>query len=314
MPRPARRTFGLSEHYPLGGSAMILIALGVIAVVIVAWLLTGIKFVHSHEVGVLEILGRFKEVRKSGPCFAPKLTHKLHRASTSVQQGEIPVRARTKNGATIDVLVYLEYAIIPEEVQTALFRLANPKVQLRARTEETVKTLVGAFDCFEDAANNRPAISTALEAELVEYATKCGYNISRISITQIDPDADVLAAMRMQDAQERQLKFKATEATAKNDRDKEEAQVTADIAQLNGQSDAAKFAALAEAVRDAAKKLEIDGRMSFDEALKHVLRAFEIDSTRAGIAAANNSFVTVGPANLAQAIAAGTKAAANTTI
>src|SRR5437763_2312568 len=209
----------------LGG--LVVAALGVVA--------SSIKIIGQAEVMVVERLGRFHRVARSGlnvliPFVerARQLDVRYFEADvsgtkriTATSTARIDLREQvlnfpsqpviTKDNVTIDIDAVLYYRIA--EPQKATYAVQNLPYALETLTRTTLRNIVGELELDQTLAS-RDQINKRMREVIEEAAVSWGVDVTRVELQSIEPPRDIQQAMELQMRAERERRAAVTNAEA----------------------------------------------------------------------------------------------------
>jgi regulator of protease activity HflC (stomatin/prohibitin superfamily) len=214
---------------------MIYVILAIIAAFGVALLTASLKIIGQAEVMVIERLGRFHRVARSGlniliPWIErPKAidvryfemgiggVKKITAASTT----RIDLREQvlnfpsqpviTKDNVTIDIDAVLYYRVA--DPQKATYAVQNLPYALETLTRTTLRNIVGEME-LDSTLASRDAINTRMREVIEEAAIGWGVDLTRVELQSIDPPKDIQQSMELQMRAERERRAAVTNAEA----------------------------------------------------------------------------------------------------
>jgi len=110
---------------------VMLVFYGIIALVILGAILSGLFQVETAAAVVVQRMGKFQRVATAGMNFkVPYIDQIAGRIDLRVQQLALDVETKTKDNVFVKIPVSVQYHVIPEKVYEAFYKLANPKQQI----------------------------------------------------------------------------------------------------------------------------------------------------------------------------------------
>ena len=214
------------------------------------FIVTGSFFiVRQQSAAVLERLGRFSSVRGPGFHFkVPFIDRVAGKMSLKVQQLDVNVETKTKDNVFVKLKVGVQFAVSPDNVYDAFYKLDNPYEQINSYIFDVVRAEVPKMK-LDDVFERKDDIANAIKNELQDAMASYGYNIVRALVTDIDPDATVKVAMNRINAAEREKLAAEYEAEAERIHIVAKARAEAESKRLQGQG-------IADQRREIAKGLE----------------------------------------------------------
>lgn len=231
------------------------IGLGLLVLIVVSAVLLGIFTVQQQTVAVIERFGKF--LRIAGPGIHIKIPYVDQirvRKDMRIQPMNVTVETKTKDNVFVKVLVSVQYAVMPEKVYDAVYKLANHKAQIEQYVFDVVRAKVPTMS-LDDTFENKDDIARAVKSELDETMESFGYAIAKALVTDIDPDAKVKQAMNEINAAQR-------ERVAANERGEAErillvktAEGKSESMKLHGEGIAAEREAIAKGISNSFREL-----------------------------------------------------------
>ena len=224
-------------------NTFIIIGLGVLI------LLGGLFVVKQQSAAIVERFGKFLSIRQSGLHFKIPLIDRIAgRISLRILQLDVIVETKTKDDVFVKLKVSVQYKIIQEKVYEAFYKLDYPQDQITSYVFDVVRAVVPKMklgDVFE----KKNEIADAVKGELNDAMINYGYDIIKALVTDIDPDAEVKAAMNKINAAERKKVAAQYEGDAERILIVEKAKAEAQSKRLQGQG-------IADQRREIARGLE----------------------------------------------------------
>ncbi|MCI4651396.1 SPFH domain-containing protein [Phaeodactylibacter sp.] len=228
------------------GFSPVLIALIFFGIII---LFSGIFTVRQQSAALVERLGRFYGIRRSGLQFKiPIIDRIAGRVSLKVQQLDVNVETKTRDNVFVKLRVSVQYYILPEKIYDAFYRLENSHEQITAYVFDTVRAEVPKMK-LDDVFERKDDIALAIRRELEESMNEYGYGIVKALVTDIDPDIEVKNAMNRINAAERTKLAAEYDGEAERIRIVAKARAEAESKRLQGQG-------IADQRREIARGLE----------------------------------------------------------
>ncbi len=210
---------------------------------------TGIFTVRQQSAAIVERLGKFHSIKRSGLQFKVPIIDQISgRVSLKVQQLDVHVETKTRDNVFVKLRVSVQYFILPEKVYDAFYRLENSTEQITAYIFDTVRAEVPKMK-LDDVFERKDDIAHAIRRELEESMNEYGYGIVKALVTDIDPDQEVKHAMNRINAAERLKVAAEYEGEAERIRIVAKARAEAESKRLQGQG-------IADQRREIAKGLE----------------------------------------------------------
>ena len=122
--------------------------------------------------------------------------------SLKVQHLEIAVDTKSKDNVFVNVKVAVQYAVIPDKVPSAYYKLSDPKAQIKSYVYGVVRSEFPRME-LDHAFQSKDQIANAVKHQLCELMLDYGYDIIGALVVDIDPDRIVKAAMNEINAAQR---------------------------------------------------------------------------------------------------------------
>lgn len=183
-------------------TAYILIPLLIVFSLII--LFSGIFTVKQQTSAVLERFGKFRTIRNSGLHFKiPIIDQIAGRINLKVQQLDVLVETKTKDDVFVKLKISVQFQVIKSNVYDAFYKLESPHDQITSYVFDVVRAEVPKMK-LDDVFERKDDIAIAVKQELNQAMSDYGYDIIKTLVTDIDPDAQVKAAMNRINAAERE--------------------------------------------------------------------------------------------------------------
>ena len=210
---------------------------------------TGFFVVKQQSAAIVERFGKFLSIRQSGLHFKIPLIDRISgRISLRILQLDVIVETKTKDDVFVKLKVSVQYKIIQEKVYEAFYKLDYPQDQITSYVFDVVRAVVPKMK-LDDVFEKKNEIADAVKGELNDAMINYGYDIIKALVTDIDPDAEVKAAMNKINAAERKKVAAQYEGDAERILIVEKAKAEAQSKRLQGQG-------IADQRREIARGLE----------------------------------------------------------
>ena len=170
------------------------------------------------------------------------------RLSLKIQQLDVIVETKTLDDVFVKLKVSVQYVVIKTKVYDAFYKLEYPHEQITSYVFDVVRAEVPKMK-LDDVFVKKDDIAIAVKSELQDAMLDYGYDIIKTLVTDIDPDAQVKAAMNRINAAEREKIAAQFEGDAARILMVEKAKAEAESKRLQGQG-------IADQRREIARGLE----------------------------------------------------------
>jgi regulator of protease activity HflC (stomatin/prohibitin superfamily) len=205
--------------------------------------------VKQQTAAIIERFGRFTSIRQSGLQMKIPLVDRLAgRVSLKIQQLDVIIETKTLDDVFVRLKVSVQFKVIKEKVYDAFYKLDFPHDQITSYVFDVVRAEVPKMK-LDDVFVRKDDIAIAVKSELNDAMIEYGYDIIKTLVTDIDPDAQVKAAMNRINASEREKIAAQFEGDAQRILIVEKAKAEAESKRLQGQG-------IADQRREIARGLE----------------------------------------------------------
>lgn len=205
--------------------------------------------VKQQTAAIIERFGRFQSIRHSGLQLKIPLVDRISgKLSLKIQQLDVLVETKTLDDVFVRLKVSVQYMVIKDKVYEAFYRLDYPHEQITSYVFDVVRAEVPKMK-LDDVFVKKDDIAIAVKTELNDAMIEYGYDIIKTLVTDIDPDAQVKAAMNRINASEREKIAAQYEGDAARILIVEKAKAEAESKRLQGQG-------IADQRREIARGLE----------------------------------------------------------
>ena len=145
--------------------------------------------VNSGELAVVKNLGKITDVRDAGTNFDLWITTSYQKYDTKVQNVEITTAAYSSDAQTMDVVMTLQYQVMPDKVKDIAIQYGTLEVlqnRIQSIVIEKTKSVLSSHKAMDIIAN-RAAISPEVEAAVKEAVDSDYFvSITAVVLTNID--------------------------------------------------------------------------------------------------------------------------------
>ena len=205
--------------------------------------------VKQQTAAIIERFGKFQSIRHSGLQMKIPLVDRVSgRLSLKIQQLDVIIETKTLDDVFVRLKVSVQYKVIRNKVYDAFYMLDFPHDQITSYVFDVVRAEVPKMK-LDDVFVKKDDIALAVKAELNDAMMEYGYDIIKTLVTDIDPDAQVKAAMNRINAADREKTAAQFEGDAARILIVEKAKAEAESKRLQGQG-------IADQRREIARGLE----------------------------------------------------------
>ena len=218
-----------TQDLMLAQNPLILVGAGALGIVVIGMLMATFFTVEQRTTAIVQRLGKF--VREAGPGLhvkVPFMDTVVGRVNLRVQQLDVKIETKTEDNVFVQMVVAVQYFVLPEKVYDAFYKLDDAKRQITSFVFDVVRARVPKIK-LDDVFEKKDEIADIVKSELAQVMDGFGYGILKALVTDIDPDSkvkesmnEINAAQRMRLAAsekgeaDRILKVKAAEGDAQS--------------------------------------------------------------------------------------------------
>jgi len=212
-------------------------------------LISSFFVVKQQTAAIIERFGKFHSIRQSGlQLKIPLVDRVAGKMSLKIQQLDVIIETKTLDDVFVRLKVSVQYKVIKEKVYDAFYKLDYPHDQITSYVFDVVRAEVPKMK-LDDVFVKKDDIALAVKAELNDAMSDYGFDIIKTLVTDIDPDAQVKAAMNRINAADREKTAAQFEGDAARILIVEKAKAEAESKRLQGQG-------IADQRREIARGLE----------------------------------------------------------
>jgi len=221
-----------------------------IIIAVVLLLLFGAVFIVKQQTAaVIETFGKFSSIRQSGLQLKVPIVQRIAgKMSLKIQQLDVIVETKTLDDVFVKIKVSVQFKVIKDKVYEAFYKLDYPSDQITSYVFDVVRAEVPKMK-LDDVFVKKDDIAIAVKSELNDAMMDYGFDIIKTLVTDIDPDAQVKAAMNRINAAEREKTAAQYDGDAARILIVEKAKAEAESNRLQGQG-------IADQRREIARGLE----------------------------------------------------------
>lgn len=212
--------------------------------------------VQQQSTAIIQRFGKFSRTAGPGLHFRlPFIENVAGSVNLRVQQLDVQVETKTLDDVFVQVMVSVQYFVLPNRVYEAFYKLDDPENQVTSFVFDVVRARVPTIK-LDDVFQKKDEIANAVKNELAEVMDDFGYGIVKALVTDIDPDSKVKEAMNEINAATR-MRVAATE---KGEAEKilkvKSAEAEAASKALSGKGIADQRLAIVEGLRDSVDEFQ----------------------------------------------------------
>ncbi|MBL9007055.1 MAG: SPFH domain-containing protein [Myxococcales bacterium] len=199
-----------TQVFLFGQPLVYVTVIGLLVLALVALIVDTVFTVQQRTVAIVQRMGRY--LRAPGPGLHVKLPlfdRVVGRMNLRVQQLDVKIETKTEDNVFVQLVVAVQYFVLPERVYDAYYRLDDATRQIRSFVFDVVRAQVPRIK-LDDVFAKKDEIADSVQSELVSVMEGFGYGILKALVTDIEPDARVKESMNEINAAQR-MRVAATE-------------------------------------------------------------------------------------------------------
>ena len=253
------------------GNALIWFVVGIVVVLLLSILKGALFTVRTAEAAVVERFGKFKHVANAGLNWKTPFIEKFHRVDLMTQQLEGSIETKTKDNVFVTLPVKVQYRVIKTDqgISDSYYKLAQPTKQIEAYLYNILLGHIPDTE-LDEVFITQPKIAERATAELSGAMKDYGYEIVKVLITDIIPDAGVKTAMNRINEEIRNKSANEAQGDAEKVLKVKQAEADAEVKRLQGQGVAMEREAIAEGWKQSIENVKT-GTTLTDEAATFLL-------------------------------------------
>jgi len=209
--------------------------------------------VPQDQYVAVENFGKFNKVLSSGLQFAGfdccGICITFRGVSARVDQTFVTVSTKTQDNVFVRAQVAVQHRVQEKSVELALYQLSDVQGQIDSYVSDVVRSYLPVMT-LDDAFEKKDDISDAVQKKLTSEMSAYGLEIRKALVTEIAPDASVVASMNEINKQKRLRDAALMAAEAEKIKHVKAAEAAADAAQLQGEGIARQRRAIIDGLRD----------------------------------------------------------------
>jgi len=208
--------------------------------------------VPQDKIYAVEWFGSFEKVLGSGlhfvgpDCAGCCITFRS--ITKRVEQNDVIVETKTKDNVFVLVKVSVQQTVIPEQAESAIYKLANVSAQIDSYVSDVVRSHVPKMN-LDEAFENKDSISQAIMETLTKSMFEYGFQIIKALVTELKPSQDVMNSMNEINKQKRLRDAALMASEAEKIRVVKKAEADCEAARLQGEGIAKQREAIVEGLK-----------------------------------------------------------------
>ncbi|MCQ2337194.1 MAG: SPFH/Band 7/PHB domain protein [Paludibacteraceae bacterium] len=192
------------------------IILIIVGIVVVAYVLKGIKIVSQSETMIIERLGRYHRTLNAGINVILPIVERAKETATRMSNGAVRLSNKidlreqvfdfdkqsviTKDNVMTEINALLYFQIV--DPVKSVYEIKNLPMAIEKLTQTTLRNVVGELE-LDETLTSRDTINSKLRAVLDDATNKWGVKVNRVELQDITPPQSIRIAMEKQMQAER---------------------------------------------------------------------------------------------------------------
>jgi regulator of protease activity HflC (stomatin/prohibitin superfamily) len=208
--------------------------------------------VPQDKIYAVEWFGSFSQVIGSGlhfvglDCAGCCITFRS--ITKRVEQNDVFVETKTKDNVFVVVKVSVQQTVIPDQAESAIYKLANVSAQIDSYVSDVVRSQIPKMT-LDEAFENKDAISQVVQDTLIKQMHEYGFSIIKALVTELKPSQDVMNAMNEINKQKRLRDAALMASEAEKIRVVKKAEADMEAARLQGEGIAKQREAIVDGLK-----------------------------------------------------------------
>lgn len=181
-----------------------------VVVVIISFILSGVKIVQPYEQAIYMRLGKYVKVLNQGLNVVCPLINQVVKLDLRTEVLDVPKQeVITKDNSPVDVdaIIYIKVT----DPKHAFFEVTNYRLATVNLAQTTLRSVIGQME-LDQILSNREKINIELRDTLDENTDKWGVRVETVEIKEVNPAAKVKDSMEEQTSAERKRRAAILEA------------------------------------------------------------------------------------------------------
>ena len=177
----------------------ILIVQIIVGVIIIGFILSGIRIIRPTHRAAIETLGKYTRFQSSGITFIIPGVQKMYSVNITEQLVDVmrqEVITKDNLNCTVDAQVYFKVGDTEGELKNALYQVNDYTRQVVQLARTTLRNVIGD-NVFKDVNSQRGKLNQQVFQTMEGETKDWGINIVRVELKEIEPPDDVQQTMNM---------------------------------------------------------------------------------------------------------------------
>jgi len=223
---------------PANGGLIVLVIIGLII------FFSGVFVVGQQDAFIIERFGKFLRVARAGLNFKiPILDRVSGKLSLRIRELDIPGQFKTSDNVFVNMILRVQYSVIPERSADAFYKLQAPEQQITAFVLNVARGEVAKM-VLRDVFEHQDTIGNAVNEQLSISMSEFGFLIRNALVNEVRPAQEVVDAMNRVQASENERVAAKLQGEAAKFKTVLHAEAEAEAKRLQGEGIAAQREAI----------------------------------------------------------------------
>ena len=151
--------------------------------------------VREKQMGIIEQFGRWQSIKGPGlSCMMWPFQAVVGKVSLRMRQLDVACETKTKDNVFVNVVISVQYRVIPEQTYNAYYKLADPRTQIESYVFDVIRSALPKME-LDESFSSKDTLANKVKEELDATMADYGYHIEKALVTDISPDARVKMSM-----------------------------------------------------------------------------------------------------------------------
>ena len=173
-----------------------------------------LKFVPTSCTGIKTRFNKFKKLAPPGLNLYIPFIENIYLVSNKLTQNTFKFTVKTRDNIFSDISVAIQHKVKTENTELAFYSLHNPHEQIKAYTENTLRSIISRMS-LNELFESQDTICYEVSNNLSKIMEKNGYTIENSLVTEIKPAKNIEEALNHIEAAKRAKEAAIDEAEAK---------------------------------------------------------------------------------------------------
>ena len=187
-----------------------MIGTGILVVIILFWIISGLRVIQQYEAGVIFRLGRFAETKRAGLNWIVPGVDRMVKVDLRTVTRDVPAQdVITRDNVSLKVSAVIYFRVV--DAEKAIIQVENFLYATSQLSQTTLRSTLGKLD-LDDLLAQREKINRELQQVLDLHTEPWGIKVTAVEVKAIDLPPEMQRAMARQAEAERERRAKVINA------------------------------------------------------------------------------------------------------